>query len=289
MAVRLYWLLVLVAGGCGVSQAEYNVRTTELEKCQAEQSRMQVELGAAQARLEDKSHDLERRDEEIARMEGDARNLARNLSATEREMDALRRARAGAEARSELYRQLQTRLHDAIAAGMVAVEVRKGRMIVRIPEEQLFDAGQSTLKGSSPQALKAVALALKEIPDRDFLVAGHTDNRPLKGTAYLSNWELSAARAVAVVRALQAEGVDPRHLGAAGYSEFDALEDNNGPPELRTRNRRVEIAIQPRPDELPSIDVSEPTATAPASRTPPAGTPPAAATPTPPPPAAPTP
>jgi chemotaxis protein MotB len=283
-----------------VSQAEYNIRTTELEKCQAEQSRAQVELGAAQARLEDKSHDLERRDEEIARMEGDARNLARNLSATEREMDALRRARASSEQRAELYRSLVARLREPAGSGAVAVEVRKGKMLVRLGEDLLFDVGQAQLKPGGQQVLKQVALALKEVPDRDFLVAGHTDNRPPK--PYGSNWDLSTARAVAVVRFLQAEGVDPRHLAAAGYSEFDGVDDNGGTPEQRARTRRIEIIVQPRADELPSIDVGEaaaagPTAAttapapspAPATTPAPAAAPAAPATGSPPRPAAPTP
>jgi chemotaxis protein MotB len=298
VSFRLSCTLLLALGGCGVTQAEYNIKTTELEKCQAEQSRAQVELGAAQARLEDKSHDLERRDEEIARMEGEARTLARNLSATEREMDALRRARATSEQRSELYRSLLTRLKEPIGAGLVAVDVRKGKMLVRLGEELLFDSGQAQLKPSGQQALKQVALALKDIPDRDFLVAGHTDNKPLlKGSPYASNWDLSAARAVTVVRFLQSEGVDPRHLAAAGYSEFDTLDDNGGAGDPRARNRRIEVVIQPRADELPAIDVSEPaaaspTATASPSPTPaaaPAAAPAAPATGSPPRPAAPTP
>jgi len=201
--VRLSLLLAVALGGCGVSQAEYNIRVTEIEKCQAELSHAQVELGASQSRLDDKRHDLEQRDEQITRLEGDARTLARNLSATEREMEALRRAHAQSEQRSELYRALVARLRDAIGAGTLAVEVRKGKMLVKLGDAILFDPGQSALKTDGQKALRQVAQALKEIPDRDFVVAGHTDNRPIKNSPYASNWELSTARAVTVVRFLQ--------------------------------------------------------------------------------------
>ena len=258
-----------VLAGCGVTQAEYNQRTTEAEKCQAELSHTQVELGAATARLSDRKRDLEQRDEQITTLEGNARTLAKNLSATEREMDALRRAHAQSEQRSELYRTLVARLRDAIGAGTLSVDVRKGKMLVHLGDAILFDPGQTALKTAGQAALKQVALALKEIPDRDFVVAGHTDNKPIKSSPFAGNWELSTARAVTVVRFLQAEGVDPRHLAAAGYSEFDALGDNED-PEQRAHNRRIEIVVMPRIDELPAIDITDPSAAAPATDAPPA-------------------
>jgi chemotaxis protein MotB len=279
---RLSTGVLLLVAGCGVSQAEYNARLTDVEKCQAELGHSQVELGAAQARLEDKRHDLEQRDETITKLEADARSLARNLTATQREMETLRKVHAMSEQRNEVYRTLVTRLRDAIGAGTLAVEVRKGKMLVKLGDAILFDPGQATLKISGQIALARVAQALKEIPDRDFLVAGHTDNRPIKNSPYLSNWELSTARAVTVVRFLQSEGLDPRHLAAAGYSEFDGVADNES-PDTRAQNRRIEVVVMPRIDELPQIDVSEPV------QAPPAAEPPPAATSSPPSPAAPTP
>jgi chemotaxis protein MotB len=280
--------------GCGVTQAEFNQRTTDVEKCQAELAHTQVELGAATGRLSDRKHDLEQRDEQIATLEGNARTLSKNLSATEREMDALRRAHAQSEQRSELYRTLVARLRDAIGAGTLSVDVRKGKMLVHLGDAILFDPGQTALKTAGQTALRQVALALKEIPDRDFVVAGHTDNKPIKSSPFAGNWELSTARAVTVVRFLQAEGVDPRHWAAAGYSEFDALGDNDDPVE-RARNRRIEIVVMPRIDELPAIDITDQAAPGATTATPttttpsPSGAPPAPTTGSPAPPASPTP
>ncbi len=257
------------------------MRVTEVEKCQAELGHTQNELGAAHAREEQARKEREERDDEIAHLRADAAKLAGNLQATQNEMDALRKAHAQAEQRNELYRTLVARLRDAIGAGTLAVEVRKGKMLVKLGDAILFDPGQATLKPDGQRALRQVAQALKEIPERDFLVAGHTDNRPIKSSPYASNWELTTARAVTVVRFLQSEGVDPRRLAAAGYSEFDALADN-GAPGGRTQNRRIEVVVLPRLDELPTFDVSAPSPAA-------ATAPPAPATPTPAPPAAPTP
>jgi chemotaxis protein MotB len=277
-------LLLACVAGCGVSQAEYNVRVTEVEKCQAELGQTQNQLGASHAREDQLRKEREERDDDIARLRADAAKLANNLQATQHEMDALRRAHALTEQRNELYRTLVARLRDAIGAGTLAVEVRKGKMVVKLGDTILFDPGQATLKPDGQRALRQVAQALKEISERDFLVAGHTDNRPIKSSPFASNWELSTARAVTVVRFLQSEGVDPRRLAAAGYSEFDALGDNDS-TESRALNRRIEVVVMPRIDELPQIDINEPTApslpsttvdapTAPATGSPPAPTPP---------------
>ena len=284
MSLRLCALALCCVAGCGVSQAEYNVRVTEVEKCQAELGQTQNQLGASHAREDQLKKEREERDDEIAKLHADAAKLANNLQATQNEMDSLRRVHAQAEQRNELYRTLVARLRDAIGAGTLAVEVRKGKMLVKLGDTILFDPGQATLKSDGQRALRQVAQALKEIPDRDFLVAGHTDNRPIKNSPFASNWDLSTARAVTVVRFLQGEGVDPRRLAAAGYSEFDALADNDT-PDSRALNRRIEVVVMPRIDELPQIDINEPQAT-----TPPAtDAPPAAATSSPPPRAAPTP
>jgi chemotaxis protein MotB len=76
-------------------------------------------------------------------------------------------------------------------------------------------------------------------------VAGYTDDVPTsKKGGYQTNWELSAARAIAVVRYLQDQGVDPQILGAAGYSEYRPLAANDT-PEGRSANRRIEIVLGP--------------------------------------------
>ena len=288
MPLRLYALLLLGLAGCGVSQAEYNMRVTEVEKCQAELGANQNQLGASHAREDQLKKEREERDDEIAHLHADANKLANNLQATQREMEALRRVHAQAEQRNELYRTLVARLRDAIGAGTLAVEVRKGKMLVKLGDAILFDPGQAALKPDGQRALRQVAQALKEIPDRDFLVAGHTDNRPIKNSPFASNWDLSTARAVTVVRFLQGEGVDPRRLAAAGYSEFDALADNDTEAG-RALNRRIEVVVMPRIDELPQIDISEPQPTTTSTPPPPAAAPAAPATSSPPPPTTPTP
>jgi chemotaxis protein MotB len=89
--------------------------------------------------------------------------------------------------------------------------------------------------------------------DRRFLVVGHTDNVPIKTAAFASNWELSTARAVEVVQILIKEGMNPKSLSAAGYSEFDPVAANDT-PDHKALNRRIEIVLQPNLSDLPPLD-----------------------------------
>ena len=88
--------------------------------------------------------------------------------------------------------------------------------------------------------------------DRDFQVAGHTDNEPIRRSRFTSNWELSTVRALEVVQYLQEQGVTPTHLSAAGYSEFAPVAQNDS-EDGRTENRRIEIVLMPNYDELPDL------------------------------------
>jgi chemotaxis protein MotB len=93
---------------------------------------------------------------------------------------------------------------------------------------------------------------LKTVSARLFQVSGHTDNLPIKNTEFASNWELSTARAVVVVKFLAEKGVNPAVLSAAGYGEFDPVASNGDAP-IRSKNRRIEISLVPNIEELISI------------------------------------
>jgi chemotaxis protein MotB len=241
--------------GCGVSQELYNARTTELDRCQGELTRTRAQVGSSRAKNDELTTEVAGLRDRVTNLESERFKLASNLRATQAEMDELRRAHAQAEQRGELYRTLVSKLRGMIDAHTIGVEIRKGKMVVKLADQILFDPGQAQLKSAGQAALRQVAAVLREIPDRDFLVAGHTDNRPIRASTYHSNWELSTARAVTVVQFLQAEGVDPRRLAAAGFSEFDPVGDNSA-TDTRALNRRIEVVVMPKIEELPTIDPS---------------------------------
>lgn len=247
-------------GGCGVSQELYNLRALELDRCRAELTRAQGEAAAARGGRDD----LDRRLNELSRERDQLMDerlrlreeLAKqkDIKATQQELDELRRQHELAYRRYEAFALLKERLEPLVSGKTLTVE-RPGnkKVVIRIHDELLFEPDKAELKTSGLWALKQVAAALKQVLDRSFLVAAHSDNVPVRVAPFRSKWELTAARAVAVVRFFQAEGVDPRQLAAAGYSEFDPLFDNDT-PEHRAQNRRVEVVVLPRADELPSVE-----------------------------------
>ena len=126
-------------------------------------------------------------------------------------------------------------------------------MIVRLGDQILFDPGKTELKKDGEDALRQVTDVLKEIPNRNFQVAGHTDNIPIKSKRFRSNWDLSTARAVEVVNFMIASGMEPKRLSAAGYADQSPVAGNDT-TENKAKNRRIEITLVPNLDDLPPID-----------------------------------
>ena len=236
--------LFVALGACGIPEETHNAVLKDLEKCMGDLSEAKNSLQATEA----ERNGLKERLDSLG---ADRNALAKKLGATKMEIEELRKARAAAEARTRTFRQLLARLKSMISSGKLKVEIRKGRMIVKMSDKILFDPGKKKLKKDGKGALKQLAAVLKDI-GRDYLVAGHTDNIPIKTRRFRSNWELSAARAVEVVKFLQAEGLDPKNLAAAGYSEYDPVGDNTT-DDGRRSNRRIEIVLMPNLAELPAI------------------------------------
>ena len=160
-------------------------------------------------------------------------------------------ARARAEARAAQYRKLTEKLAAMVRSGKLTVKIRNGKMVIQLPNNVLFDAGKSKLKDAGREALVEVAAILAGF-DRNYLIAGHTDNVPISSGRYESNWALSTARAVEVVTFLQENGVEPKKIAAAGYGEYDPVASNDT-EEGKALNRRIEIILMPNLDELPQI------------------------------------
>jgi len=164
---------------------------------------------------------------------------------------ALERARSTSQkARQEALRA--KRLEDSLTAlskkyenQLITLSKKKGTLQLNIVDRLLFDAGSAQIKEGGLEAIDRIASAIKGQPGQAVRVEGHTDNVPISGNLaryYSTNWELSSARAIAVVRRLEAQGVSPGRLSAAGYS-FHRPAADNGTDEGRARNRRIEILM----------------------------------------------
>ena len=150
----------------------------------------------------------------------------------------------------ELVRNLKRSLSD-INDQDVQVEVKGGIVYVSISDKLLFNSGSSRVTSAAQDVLGKIALVLNDHSDLNVLVEGHTDNVPMKPTECVSdNWDLSADRAVSVVRILQNDHyVSPERLTAAGRSSFVPRVQNDS-SEGRATNRRTEILILPRFDQF---------------------------------------
>ena len=152
-----------------------------------------------------------------------------------------------------LTRNLNNTLRNALLgfnSDELSVEIKDGKVYVSMSDKLLFQSGSSAVEDKGKDALKLLAGVLDKNSDIDILIEGHTDNVPIKTSVYKDNWDLSVARATSIVRILTNDyKIVPTRLTASGKGEFFPKADNDT-PEGRTKNRRTEIILSPKLDEL---------------------------------------
>jgi chemotaxis protein MotB len=230
-------------------QEEMRARDEKLSTLSSTDHDLQGQLDGATAINAKLRGELEHLGKNVDGMLAEKGTLSKALDDARSRLEQLRRAQAAAEARADLFQQLVQKFRGLVDGGQLRVTTRNGRLVLQLPEDVLFDSGQAALRPAGKDALAQVAQVLATVPGREFQVAGHTDNVPIQTSHFASNWDLSAARAVEVVRLLVVRGVDPKALSAAGYGEFDPVASNDT-ADGRARNRRIEITLQPNLEEL---------------------------------------
>jgi len=167
------------------------------------------------------------------------------------------------ESKSKQYEELAGSLNEQIKSGQVELSELKGKMTVKLKDKVVFPSGSAAINKQGRDALDAVAKAFQGLQGKTVIVAGYTDNVPVASKGHFKdNWDLSTERAVSVVRYLQTKGVDPKMLGAAGFSEYRPLAGNDT-ADGRSQNRRIEIALTAADYPPPVVDapVAQPAAT----------------------------
>ncbi len=247
--------LVAVVLGLGYVTAGCGGRDWETEYGQ-----LQSRLDETEARVrqqDERIHELEQENEQlrgVLQAQGaDLSNAETMREQLQAQLEAARQREAANQARLSALRAMARQFRDMVAAGQLRVRIVRGNMVVELPEGVLFDSGRAELREAANDTLQRVAEVLQNVPNRSFLVAGHTDNVPVgRRSRYDSNWELSAARGVAVVRFLAEHGMTPERLAAAGYADTQPVASNSS-EEGRAQNRRIEIIVLPNLDELPDL------------------------------------
>ena len=247
----------MLVGGCGIDKEVYEAKVAELNKTKADLDQQKKDAEEAKRRC----------DAEQARLDGQNLAMKQKLQALGQDLSKLtstseedkariaelQKRQEAAEKRAAQYRQMMAKFHDMISAGKLEVQIRDGLMLVKLPDNILFDPGKTEIKKAGKDAIAQVTQILSGIEGRKFQVTGHTDNIPIKSARFKSNWELSTARAVEVTKLMIADGMDPKRLSAAGYADELPVGDN-ATDEGRRANRRIEIVVQPNIEDLPSME-----------------------------------
>ena len=186
--------------------------------------------------LDAKTKELEAKEKLLAEREqalNELRNvIARQDSITKRLNDVLRDALLG------------------FKSDELSVEIKNGKVYVSMSDKLLFKSGSAAVETKGKEAIKVLAGVLEKNPDIDILIEGHTDNVPIKTAVYQDNWDLSVARATSIVRILTVDyKIIPTRLTASGKGEYSPRATNET-PEGRALNRRTEIILSPKLDEI---------------------------------------
>jgi chemotaxis protein MotB len=181
---------------------------------------------------------------EISKLSEDLKKREQRLKEVE---DVLRKRD---EASNKLKEKLQQALLGFTKSGLT-VEMKNGKVYVSLMDKLLFPSGSIVIDDKGKQALSQLAKVLKEQPEIIIAVEGHTDSQKINNLGQIKdNWDLSVLRSTSVVRFLtETEKVPGIRLTATGKGEFQPLEANTS-PEGRSKNRRIEIVLSPKLDEL---------------------------------------
>ncbi len=261
-------LLSLEKGGKAEAQQTLATLTATLD-----QTRRERDALAAGASASSETLDAEKQLSAKARSQVELLN--QQIAALRRQLAAIEEALAAQEAKDKESQariaDLGSRLNVALAQKVQELaryrsdffgrlrEILGDRPDVKIvgdrfvlPAEVLFETGQANLTPEGRAEIDKIALALTEVareipPEIPWVlrIDGHTDKRPISSTQFKSNWDLSAARAIAVVQYLAAKGFAPQHLLAGAFGEFQPIDEGDSEEALR-RNRRIELKITER-------------------------------------------
>ena len=178
--------------------------------------------------------------------------LSQSQQTLEQQRQRLQHLEALLEQQRRQTQELKTKMSDALNSfnsNELTVTQKNGKVYVSLSEGLLFPSGSAVVNPRGKDALAKLAAVLIVNPDISVNIEGHTDSIPIHGK-YTDNWDLSTARANAIVRILVNDYlVNPKSIEASGHSKYDPVDDNST-PDGRAKNRRTEIILSPKLDEM---------------------------------------
>jgi len=215
--------------------------------------------------LQQLQEDLQKKEDDLKKMEKDLNQKKTNLDELTTQLDEkdesiekknirLLELESILSKKDSMVKSLKDKVSNALQGyegeGLTVVQ-KNGKVYISLEEKLLFQSGKWAVDPKGQKALKDLAVELEKNNDINILIEGHTDNVPYKGLSNIEdNWDLSTKRATAIVKILLAKSkINPKRLMAAGRGEFLPIDPANT-PEARTKNRRTEIILTPKLDEL---------------------------------------
>ncbi|KAA2243810.1 OmpA family protein [Chitinophaga agrisoli] len=178
--------------------------------------------------------------------------LSNSKQAYEQQQQKLQQLQSLLDQQKEKSAEIRKKMTDALSgfnSNELTVTQKNGKVYVSLSENLLFPSGSADVNVKGKDALSKLAAVLIVNPDISVNIEGHTDSIPIR-SKFQDNWALSTARSTAIVRILvDTYHVDPTKVIASGHSQYDPVESNST-PEGRAKNRRTEIILSPKLDEL---------------------------------------
>jgi chemotaxis protein MotB len=196
--------------------------------------------------LKQKSDELKQKSDELSDQE-------KLLLERERALNDMKRMVAHQDSITKRLNDILRNALLSFKSDELSVEIKNGKVYVSMSDKLLFKSGSAAIESKGLDAIKLLADVLDKNSDIDILVEGHTDNIPIRTAIYRDNWDLSVARSLSIVRILTNDyKITPTRLTASGKGEFSPR-TSNATPEGRAANRRTEIILSPKLDEIMNL------------------------------------
>ncbi len=281
MKTKLYLVMglaVILLGSSCVSQKKYKTQLASFETLNTQYTKKQNDLNACETakanylkQIEDLNKQLAELNKEQSYLKSNNTQVLSQLEAlsviSSTQAESIKKSMENIGMKDSYIQGLQKSLAQKDSLNMalvmnlkgaignlddkdINIKVDKGVVFIDISDKLLFKSGSYSVTDKAKEVLGKVALVLKNQPNMEFMVEGHTDNVPFKKGDLLDNWDLSVKRSTTIVRLLQNEyGLDPASMIAAGRSEYQPL-TSNSTADGKASNRRTRIVILPQLDQF---------------------------------------
>lgn len=232
-----------------------NTATVKLNACEADKAAANARITSLEERIQElkkTNTDLIESSKSLTILtQQGATNLEKSLESLKEKDLKISRLQDALNKKDSVTLALVTSLKKEVGLNDpdIEINVEKGVVFISLSDKVLFKSGSYNVTSRAREILGKVATVINSKPDFEAMVEGHTDDRPFKKGVLLDNWDLSVKRSTSIIRELQALGVNPAQLIAAGRSYYQPLVSNDT-AENRSTNRRTKILVLPKIDQF---------------------------------------